>query len=114
MWLLNPAEAFPDPLFRLIWIAELLVLLALLAAAMRFSRRAWISCGILLGIGLLATLPGLIYQWLNPDYIGALIDIPLLFMFPLMGVTVIWTIIAWALRLTGRKWTKKVPFPNKD
>ncbi|WP_037283380.1 hypothetical protein [Saccharibacillus sacchari] len=101
MWLINPAEAFPDPLFRLIWIAELLILLALIAAAMRFSRRAWISCGVLLAVGLLATLPGWIYQLFNPDYIGAMIDIPLLVMFPLMAVSLGWAIVAWAMRLYG-------------
>lgn len=106
MWLINPAEAFPDPLFRLIWISELLILLVLIAAAMRFSRRAWISCGVLLGIGLLATLPGWIYQLVNPDYIGAMIDIPLLVMFPLMAVSLGWAIVAWAIRLYGGRKSK--------
>ena len=98
MWLINPATAFPDPLFRIVWLLELAVLLVLIIAAMRLTRRAWISAAILFVIGLGSTLPGWIYQMVHPDYIGALIDIPLLLMFPLMAVSFVWAVTAWVLR----------------
>ncbi|MDO3408684.1 hypothetical protein QWJ34_02780 [Saccharibacillus sp. CPCC 101409] len=103
MWLVNPAETFSDPTFRFVWLLELIVLLALIVTAMRFTRRAWISAAVLLGIGLLATLPGLVYRLFNPDPQGALIDIPLLFMFPLMAVSLVWAIAAWAVRLSRKR-----------
>ncbi|WP_046212636.1 hypothetical protein [Paenibacillus wulumuqiensis] len=104
MWLINPSTAFPDPLFRIIWLLELIVLLVLVLAAFRWSRRAWVGSIVLFVIGLAATLPGWIHQLIYPDPIGAMIDIPLLLMFPLMAVSLVWAIIAWIMRLTsGRR-----------
>lgn len=103
MWLINPATAFPDPVFRLIWLIELLVVLLLILSALRFSRRAWIGSTILLVIGLVALVPGFIYQLRNPDYIGAMIDIPLLLMFPVMAASVVWAAAAWIMRLSRKR-----------
>ncbi len=103
MWLINPSTAFPDPWFRLIWLLELIVLLVLILTAMRFSRRAWISTSVLFVIGLVAIVPGLVYRLTQPDPIGAMIDIPLLLMFPLMGVSLIWAITAWIIRLSRER-----------
>lgn len=103
MWLINPSTAFPDPWFRLIWLLELTVLLLLILSAMRFSRRAWISTGVLFVLALVATVPGLVFRLTQPDPIGAMIDIPLLLMFPIMGVSLVWAIVAWIMRLSHER-----------
>ncbi|ODP30305.1 hypothetical protein PO903_04270 [Paenibacillus sp. PK4536] len=95
---LNPATVFSDPLFRLVWFIELLILLFVILTGSRFSRKSWIGTTILLVLGLSALLPGYIYQLTHPDRVGALIDIPLLLMFPIMLVSVLWAIIIWIYR----------------
>lgn len=103
MWLINPATAFSDPLFRIIWLLELAVLLLLVLLALRWSRKAWIGSGVLFTLALAAILPGWISQIIYPDPIGAIIDIPLLMMFPLMGISLIWVVIAWTIRLISSR-----------
>ena len=103
MWLINPSTAFSDPLFRVIWLLELIVLLLLALVALRWSRGEWIGSGVLFTLALASILPGWISQILYPDPIGAIIDIPLLMMFPLMAISLLWVIIAWTMRLIASR-----------
>lgn len=98
MGLINPATVFSDPLFRAIWMIELLILLFVILTGSRFSRKSWIGATVLFVLGLSALLPGYIYQLTHPERVGALIDIPLLLMFPIMLVSLIWAIIIWIYR----------------
>lgn len=100
---INPATVFSDPLFRLVWLIELLILLFIILSGSRFSRKSWIGTTILFVLGLCALLPGYIYQLTHPDPIGALIDIPLLLMFPIMLVSLIWAIVIWIYRWYSRQ-----------
>ncbi|WP_322906222.1 hypothetical protein [Paenibacillus campi] len=103
MWLINPSTAFPDPWFRLIWLLELIALLLLILTALRFSRRAWIGSSVLFGLALVAIVPGWVYRLTHPEPIGAMIDIPLLLMFPIIAVSFVWAIVAWMIRLLRQR-----------